>query len=156
MLRVRGQRSGSEGRLTRKRYPEVAGRKKPLFSKVADAARQRVFIGKTHLDGSVLTWREEAVTQGGRAPVASPGYSSLFQGQGPTEEQRQFRKPQTLSVSRGGAGPMGRSRRGAGRGDGPHGARLQVSDSERGDRVDHATPKPVSCGMHGGSGVGST
>lgn len=56
-----------------KRCPEVAGMNKPLFSKVTDAARQRVFIVKTHLDGSALTWREEAGTQGRQSSCCLAG-----------------------------------------------------------------------------------
>lgn len=56
-----------------KRYPEVSGMRKPLFSKVTDAARQRVFMAKTHLDGCVLTSREEAVTQGRQSSCCVTG-----------------------------------------------------------------------------------
>lgn len=89
--------------LTRKKVPR-GGRdgKSPLFSKVTGAARQREnTFGRICVDIA----RGGRNTRGGRAPVASPGYSLVFQGQGPPEEQRPFRKPRILSVSRGDGGP---------------------------------------------------
>lgn len=101
---------------------------------------------KTRLDGSVLTWREEAVTQGEAELLLRHRVTHWC------SRDRDLLKSRDHLGRRGSSALAGET---AGQTDDTvHG--LPVSDSVRGDAVYHATGKPVSCGMHGGSGVGST